>query len=165
MNSGPLSPLGFCSHNVCLVPSSLSLALFSPRILVSMSQKDPVFDSEFLLSSCFSAFILLMSCLHFPTCPSQFSQELTFAPQLYWCVFLKKRVAILVLHFVVPDFCREALRAMPNTPWILSSSELPVSNFWGSPTILWDCLISKVSFLSYLWESSRAFQHSPPLSL
>lgn len=38
-------------------------------------------------------------------------------------------------------------------------------DFWGSPPILWHCHFSfKVSFLSYLWESSRAFQHLPPVA-
>lgn len=45
MNSGPLSPLGFCSHNACLVPPPLCCWPSSPRILLSLSQKAPLFDS------------------------------------------------------------------------------------------------------------------------
>lgn len=127
MNSGPLSPLGFCSHNVCLVPPSLSLALFSPCILVSISQKDPVFDSvkpsKFLLSVFRFCWCLVSISRH---AHLSFHRNWHLLPNYTDMSSWKKRVAILVLHSVVPDLCGEALRTMPT---ILSSSDLSLSTF------------------------------------
>lgn len=132
MNSGPLSPLGFCSHNVHLVLPSLSLALFSPCILVSMSQKDLVFDS--VKPSKFLLFVFRFAddLSPFPDMPISVFTGADICSPIILTHLLEKRVAILVLHSAVPDLCREALRTMPTIPCILSSSDLSMSNFWGS---------------------------------
>lgn len=64
-------------------PFSMFLALFSPCILVSLSQKDPLFDSVKPAKFLLLIFPFADVSLHFLTCQSQFSHKLTFAPQLH----------------------------------------------------------------------------------
>lgn len=118
------SPLGFCSHNVCLVPPPLFLALFSPCILVSMSQKDPVFDS---VKPCkFLLFVFRFADVFspFPDMPISVSTGADICSPIILTRLLEKWVAILVLHSIVPDLCREVLRTMAAIPYVLSSSDL-----------------------------------------
>lgn len=63
--------------------SSMLLALFSPCILLSLSQKDPLFDSVKSAKFPLLAFPFADDSPHFLTCQSQLSHKLTFAPQLY----------------------------------------------------------------------------------